>query len=55
LGERWYENKNLEELSIKRVLEYKTFYEKKQQKPSLILQKNAKKEKLTAFISVPPV
>jgi len=47
LGERWYENKNLEEPAIKKVLEYKLFYEEKQRKPSLILQTKRKKENAT--------
>ena len=37
LGESWYEKRNLEELSKKRALEYKAFYQEKQRKPSTVL------------------
>ena len=47
LSNTWYENENLEELAIKQVLEYKTFYDEKQRKPSLILQTKGKKENAT--------
>lgn len=45
LGETWYKNDKLEEHAIKRVLEYKAFYEEKQQKPSRILQGKKKEQK----------
>jgi len=44
-GEKWYENKNLEELAIKQALEYKTFYQEKQRKPIQTLQGKTKEQK----------
>jgi superfamily II DNA or RNA helicase len=48
LGERWYLNDNLEENAMKQAIEYKTFYQEKQRKPSSILQKNTKEQKENA-------
>ena len=45
LGERWYENINLEDRAIKQALEFKTFYENKQQIPSQVLIRKAKEQK----------
>ena len=48
LGETWYENRNLEELAIKKALEYKIFYQEKQRKPSYVLVSKTKGEKENA-------
>ena len=48
LGEKWYENKNLEELAIKQALEYKTFYQEKQRKPLQVLGGKTKEQKYNA-------
>ncbi len=45
LGDTWYEIDNLEDASIKKALEYKTFYEEKQRKPSYTLQGKTKIQK----------
>ena len=48
LGEKWYENDNLEEKSLKIALEYKEFYQQKQQKPSHVLNVKTKEQKKSA-------
>ena len=48
LGEKWYENINLEENAIKKALEYKTFYEENKRKPVLILCSKTKEQKENA-------
>jgi superfamily II DNA or RNA helicase len=47
LGETWYENENLEDESLKKVLEYKAFYEKEQRKPSHVLIGKIKRQNAT--------
>jgi len=52
LGERWYENNNLEEIAIKKALDYKAFYEEYRRNPSKNLQihtKEQRREKKLAF------
>ena len=45
LGERWYDNENLEKHAIKQALEFKSFYEKTQYTPSHVLIGKAKEQK----------
>jgi superfamily II DNA or RNA helicase len=42
LGERWYENNNLEEIAIKKALNYKAFYEEYRRKPLKNIQHEQK-------------
>ena len=45
LGERWYENNNLEEIAIKKAFDYKAFYEEYRRRPL----KNIQHEKKLAW------
>ena len=47
LGEKWYENDDLEEKSLKFALEYKQFYQEKQRKPSNVIGTKEKRENAT--------
>jgi superfamily II DNA or RNA helicase len=51
LGETWYENRDLEAESLKKALEYKTFYEEKQRKPSLVCLIKTQEQKLEHILA----
>jgi hypothetical protein len=48
LGKAWYDNRNLEEIAIKKALDYKMFYEEHQRKPSFVLKGKSKEQKESA-------